>query len=297
METNIIVNEDLAAIHAYLCSDGYVSGSRPGAKHTHYHIGLRNTCPVLLEDFQQKFAYVFKKEPIISKCQDRCKIGNKEIFCWLKENFGSFHSDKWTLPDCFMAKELLAPWLRAFFDCEGWVEVAARKSRTIGAESINLAELEKISRCLKEKFFITSGFHLRKGRNTAALTICGRDDLLKFKDAIGFLHPSKKKKLEEAMASFIDYNWRFPEAKPALKCFVLKILRKKIKHMHPRIRVCSNRRENLLGLADALALLFSIDSKVSGECFNGVGTRYFELTIRKKENLLKLKKALGIAVD
>jgi hypothetical protein len=292
METNIMVNEDLAAIHAYLCSDGYVSGPGPGAKHKHYHIGLRNTSLVLLEDFQQKFSHVFKKEPIISKCKDRCKIGDKEIFCWLTENFGSFHSDKWTLPDCFMAKELLAPWLRAFFGCEGWVEVAARKSRTIGAVSINAVELEKISRCLKEKFSITSGFHLRKGRNIASLTICGRDDLLKFKDAIGFLHPSKKKKLEEAMASFIDYNWRFPEDKPALKRFVLKILRKKINCMRSRIRICSNKRENLLRLADALALLFSIDSKVSSERFNGVGTGYFELTIQKKESLLKLKSAL-----
>jgi hypothetical protein len=256
METNIIVNEDLAAIHAYLCSDGYVSGPRAGAKHTHYHIGLRNTSPVLLEDFQQKFARVFKKEPIISKCKDRCNTWNKEIFCWLMGNFGSFHSDKWTLPDCFLAKELLAPWLRAFFDCEGWVEVTARKSRIIGAESINTAELQKISRCLKEIFSVNSGFRLRNGRNTASLTICGRDDLLKFKEAIGFLHPSKKKKLEEALASFIDYIWLFPKAEPALKCFVLKILGKKIKHMRSRIKICSNRRENLLRLADALAMLF-----------------------------------------
>jgi hypothetical protein len=72
---------------------------------------------------------------------------------------------------------------------------------------------------------------------------------------------------------------------------VLKILRKKIKHMRPRIRICSNRRETLLGLADALALLFSIDSKVSGERFNGVGTKYFELTIQKKGKSVKTQKS------
>lgn len=291
MENNISLSnldENFAAVHAYLCADGYVCRNKPESKYRYYHIGLRNTCYMLLEDFQSRFEKVFNKRPIISRALDRCKIGDKNILFWLNGNFGSFYSADWILPACFLSKNLLAVWLRAFFDCEGWVELKAHKSRVIGLESINAKELEKIRFYLKKYFLIDSSLFPRKGRNTVRLAICGKGDLMNFKKFIGFLHPEKKKKLDEAIASFADYVWRFPEAEAELKRFVLQILKRKIKRINPRIIVCSNRKENLLNLSAALSQLFSIASKVSNERFNGFGTKYFELAIQKKESIKRL---------
>ena len=61
-------NEDLAAIHAYLCGDGYLT--KPD-KWKCYAIGLRNTNLILLKDFQNRFRKVFRVKAIIQK-DGRC---------------------------------------------------------------------------------------------------------------------------------------------------------------------------------------------------------------------------------
>ncbi len=60
-------DQNLAAIHGYLCGDGYVIKNPNTQKHKYYHIGLRNTNDVLLKDFQQKFKAVFNIEPRITE--------------------------------------------------------------------------------------------------------------------------------------------------------------------------------------------------------------------------------------
>ena len=69
---------DLISIHAYLCADGYVIKSK-NPKYKYFKIGLRNTNPVLLRDFQEKFeeknsSSVFSKlGTLVNKAINCCK--------------------------------------------------------------------------------------------------------------------------------------------------------------------------------------------------------------------------------
>jgi hypothetical protein len=129
-------DKNLSALHGYLCGDGYVIKNPTTQKHKYYHIRFRNTNMTLLKDFQEKFQIVFVLKPHITN-EGRCRIQNKEIYCQLTKDFSyySYYSYKWTLPE--LSPEHLTFWLRAFFDCEGWVENQPRKSRLIGLDCCN----------------------------------------------------------------------------------------------------------------------------------------------------------------
>ncbi len=51
----------------------------------------------------------------------------------------------------------------------------------------------------------------------------------------------------------------------------------------------SNKEENLIRLQDELSVLFDVESRV-GERKNGVGARYYELSVNKKDEVRKLVK-------
>ncbi len=182
-------NKNLAAIHGYLCSDGYVIKNPASQKHKYYHIGLRNTNNVLLKDFQQKFTAIFGLKPIITN-EGRCKIQNKEIYHFLTKEF-SYYSYQWKLPK--LSKNNLKYWLRPFFDCEGWVENQPAKSRLIGVDCCNKVGLLSIQVALK-KFNINTQIKKKNSRNIWRLIICNLTNLKRFQKEIGFLHPDKNKK-------------------------------------------------------------------------------------------------------
>lgn len=194
-------DENLAAIHAYLCGDGYVIKNPDTQKHKYYYIGLRNTNEVLLKDFQQKFKAVFGITPIITN-EGRCKIQNKEIYTILTKEF-SYYSYEWKFP--ILSKENEKYWLRAFFDCEGWVENQPRKSRLIGLDCCNEAGLIQVKEALLRQG-INSQIKKKSNRTIWRLTICGKENILQYRQEIGFLHPQKKQKLEEALASYLAIN-------------------------------------------------------------------------------------------
>jgi len=291
-KSNILIGSDFAAVHAYLCADGYVCKNLPSQKTKYYRIGLRNTCPELLEDFQTRFDNVFHKKPIISKQQDRCLIGSRELFYFLTENFGSFYSADWSIPKCLVKKELLSSWLRAFFDCEGWVEAVKGKNRAVAAESINEKGLNDIRNYLKNLFGIHSTIRPRSGRTTSVLGIYGKKNIIKFSNQIGFTHPLKRQKLDAAINSFVNYDWQFPENEQELKDFVTAFLKQRINLTTGRIQVCSNKKKNIIKLSKLLKRFASINCRVSKTRFNSFGTRYFELSINKKQDVTKLKELI-----
>jgi hypothetical protein len=144
--TKMKFNEDLAVIHAYLCADGYVIKNPPTQTHKYYKIGLRNTCIALLKDFKKRCDREFGINAIIYR-NERCSFGSKEVYHRLTESF-SYYSYEWELPH--LPRNLLKLWLRAFFDCEGWVFVKERQNRQIGAESVNHKGLQHIQESLRK---------------------------------------------------------------------------------------------------------------------------------------------------
>ena len=275
-------NEDLATIHGYLCGDGYVIRNLETQKHKYYHIGFRNTNTVLLKDFQTRFKNSFGLKPIITK-DGRCRIQNKEIFFLLTREF-SYYSNEWKVPE--LSKNLLKCWLRAYFDCDAWVAVQKAKSRAVMIESINEKGLNQIADVLRDVFEInTSSVKKRKNRNIWYTYICGKDNIEKFKNEIGFLHPFKKNKLNEAVYSYETYIWEIPREKEKLLNFINR--RGKIKSNVNEIGFCSIFKVNLMKLKSLLRL-YNIKSKIYGPWKNSYGTKYFHLTLKQNE-LKKLR--------
>ena len=272
-------NEDLSAVHGYLCADGYVCTNLPHQKHKYYSIGLRNTNYTLLKDFQNKFYSIFKIKPKLEKGQ-RCRLYSKEIYYKLMEN-GPYHSNNWRYPN--LSKENSKYWLRAFFDCDGWVECNKRKSRMVCAESINREQLPFIQKSLKE-LNINSKIYPRKNRKTATLTIPDKISIINFEKEVGFLHPKKKKKLKKAINSFMNYNWNFSNID------IKKFMKKKSKLRKPySIQIFSIIKKNLEEISAIIKDKYNIESKIYKDK-NGYGNIYYILSVQKKDEIRKLIK-------
>lgn len=268
-------NKDLAAIHGYLCSDGYVIRNPPNQKMKYYHVGFRNTNLILLKDFKKKAEKLFCVNARFGK-DGRIIINSKGLYFFLTEDF-SYYSREWTLPK--LDKECMKYWLRAFFDCEGWVMCKKAVNRHISADSVNKKGLAKIKEFLESYFGIKSLIRDRKGRSTATLSIYGKENIIKFRDSIGFLHNKKSKKLEEAIDSYVTWEWDFSKVNPLSK----------IRICGKRVRAYSSLKINIQKLHWLLDS-YGIKSRVSNPIKNGLGNIYFELSVYKPyhQKLFKL---------
>lgn len=264
----------LASIHAYLCADGYVTKNLPSQKHKYYVIALRNTNDILLKDFQEKFERVFKIKPRLIEGQ-RSIINSKLIYLKITKEFGSFYSWKWRMPK--MKEKPLRAWLRSYFDCEGWVTCKSHQNRMIGADCVNEKGIKQIKIALK-KLGIKAKVKKRNTRNIFSLFIFGKENLKRFNKKIGFLHPLKKERLEKVMNDYVNYKWDFKKIEEIIKA------KAKVKKPEGSIRVVSNLKSNLLTLKKEFLKRHRIKSKLNQRT-NGLGTKYYELSINKKEEV------------
>jgi hypothetical protein len=272
-------DEDLAAVHAYLCGDGYVIRNPITQKKKYYHIGFRNTNETLLKDFQERFERIFGLQPHITN-EGRCVIQNKKIYYHLTKDF-SYYSYEWKLPE--FNKKNLKFWLKAFFDCEAWVENIPAKSRLIGLDCCNESSLKEVCLALK-RFNIESKIKKKKGRTIWTLQIFGKENLQRFCKEINFLHPKKNRKLKEAIASYVNYNWKISNTKEGLFSFVRE-KGKICKSRKNQIRFFSIKLRNLEKLKKALNK-YQIDSKMFGPWVSGQGSKYYCLIIYNHGGML-----------
>jgi len=277
------LDENLAAVHAYLCADGYVVKNPENQKHKYYRVGFRNTNLVLLKDFQEKFEKVFGVKPRLVEGQ-RCEKGSKNIYELLTKIFGSFYSWEWKMPE--LNKELSKTWLKVYFDCEGWVFCKTHQNRHIGADCVNEIGISQVIESLN-KLGIKTIKKLNKKRNIHRVLIYGKENLIKFQKEVGFLHPDKSKKLKEVIEDYIEYKWAFPDKDLECKEYIKKILIKKIKIKGKVLRMFSKEKVNLDNLNDLLNKIYHIKSLVYKRT-NGAGNIYYELDINKKEEVKKL---------
>jgi hypothetical protein len=277
-------DENLAVIHAYLCADGYVIKNPPTQKQKYYKIGFRNTNLVLLKDFQERFYNYFKIKPSLYVGQ-RCQIGNKEIYNLLTKEFRSFYSWEWRMPK--LNDKLAKIWLRAYFDCESWVFCKTHQNRHIGVDCVNEIGLNQIESSLNG-IGIKIIRKYNKKRRIHRIFIYGKDNLIKFSNKIGFLHPNKKEKLNQVLNDFVVYEWSFPKDEKECKKFIKKITQEKIRIKKPHyIRIISKEQTNLERLGNLLKKYYDINCLVN-KSVNGIGTIYYELNINRREEIQKL---------
>jgi hypothetical protein len=280
-------NKNLSAIHSYLSGDGYVIRNPKTQKNVYYYIGFRNMNETLLSDFEKHFFEYFNVKP--RRCKDgRTLVQKKELYFKLTEKF-SYYSREWKLPK--LNKINLKFWLRAFFDCEGWVVNIKAKDRSIGLDSVNHQGLKDIQKNLL-RFNIPSKLRAKKGRDITTLQIFGKENLIQFRKEVGFLHPNKRKKLILAINSYVNYNWHF--SKINLKKSLFKIMKEKTKFKKNRkkyvIRINSIKKNNLILLSKYLEKIYDIESKIYGPMENNT-TSYYELHINK---IIHVEKTLKI---
>lgn len=274
-------NENLAAVHAYLCADGYVIKNN---RLKYYWIGFRNTNSVLLKDFQKRFEKIFKFEPSLRK-DGRYEKNSKEVYERLINEFGSFYSKEWRMPD--LNKKLLRVWLRAYFDCEGWVFCKTHQNRHIGLDSINKKGINQIIVELN-KLGIKTIKKINEKRKMYRIFIYGKDNLFKFKEKIGFLHPEKTKKLDNSIKDYVVYEWHFPKKEDECKKFIKRILKEKVRIRKPYyLRIISKEEKNLSTLSNLLKKFYDINCLLY-RSINGIGTVYYELDINRKDEIQKL---------
>lgn len=268
-------SEDFAVIHSYLCSDGMVKQFGK-----HYQIKFTNIDAALLNDFDKRFVREFNikphhyKEGHVSKLM----IFNKSLFFDLLK-FGPYDSRNWKVPFSFLTKKTAALWLRAFFDAEAWVELQEAKSRSVRVDCINKNGLQQIAELLK-KFGVNSQLTVRERNYMWRLNICGKENLQKFQDKIGFLHPPKANILFNALNSYRTYDWEIPKTKSKL----LKFLNEngRVRKSRGEIRLFSIKKHNILKLWKVLKAC-KLNSKVQGPWENSAGRKYYCLLLKEKE--------------
>jgi hypothetical protein len=279
-------DENLAAIHAYLCADGYVIRNPPTQKNKYYKMGLRNTNLILLKDFQMRFEKVFGISPHIRK-DGRCEVGSRETYEKLTKEFGSFYSWEWRMPK--LSDKLAGVWLRAYFDCEGWVFCKSHQNRHIGADCVNKIGLDQVEEALNKLGIVTIR-KFNKKRNIHRLVIYGKENFIKFNDKIGLLHPDKANKLKEVIEDYVEYKWDIPKNETECRKFVRELFLKKARIRKPYyVRVFSREEINITKLKRLLKKIYGIRSRTY-KCINGIGTIYYELDVNRKEEVEKLIK-------
>ena len=197
----------LAKIHGYVCSDGGIYSWKCKdihGKKIRVRRRLRtkffNKEPALINDFMNAIKLAFPKVKSIKYYPKRIEV---EIRNHTLSNeilkLGKVWSHNWEFPRAMSLKQKKL-WIRAFSDSEGTVN-NYNYDRFVALDSINLKGLKRISNELK-KLGISNKLYEFKKFNRSRIKIHGKGNLIKFRNIIGFEHPSKQVKLTEAINSF-----------------------------------------------------------------------------------------------
>jgi hypothetical protein len=194
------MNKEKASLHAYLCGDGYIS-MREDKKtnNIHYEICFYPDDNLMLENFQKAFINCYGISP---KCLRKygkmysLRISNK-VICKDLLKLGKYGKYNWTIPR-EIRNRFKAVWLTCYFDCEAHVN----KNGHIQVKSVNQNGLEKVKTLLESLDIhprLNGPYAQKIGSPYCVLTIAKKEDLLKYKEKVGFNHSEKVKKLNSVL--------------------------------------------------------------------------------------------------
>ncbi len=198
--SSAIYPELKARIIGYIMGDGSAT-IRKEKTYNHHTICFYPDDTRMLEAFLDAFKKLYGFTPNVKKLQNHYQVraDSKAILTDLFK-YGSFRSLEWCIPKKLLTSKLSKQeWLRAFYDCEGYVG-----PRVIAIQSVNKHGLQEIQNLLKE-FEIKSQLYSYKRKQQTwntnyLLYITRREERYKFLKNIGFNHFEKQKKLEKFAA-------------------------------------------------------------------------------------------------
>ncbi|MDD5649945.1 MAG: LAGLIDADG family homing endonuclease [Candidatus Nanoarchaeia archaeon] len=195
------ITPELARIHSHICGDGcaYLRNGkrnltslkkhpRINLNYPHWIIEYCNTCEELIKEFIEDMKISYNRN-----CNYiyRSRVRYAGVLHIVDElELKGKNSRSWYIPKFIMnaSEKVIVNWLRAFFDDEATVAI-----RSIRIKCMNKNGLIQVSKLL---------FKLNIYSKITGINIDGswylnvyKEDLQKYENKIGFLHPSKKNKL------------------------------------------------------------------------------------------------------
>jgi hypothetical protein len=195
----------LARLHGYVCGDGSANFYSYSYKKLKAHSNIKINDRACLNKIIEAFAKLSYSPNIL---EARGKNGTwftvqaqkgeivREIL-----SFGPVGSHKWRVPD-LQKREWIREWITAFFDSDATVTPV---NKEITVESVNPAGLGELKTVLARNFGVYSNLKFRKDRKVCLLRICGKANLKRFYDKIGFYHQRKQKKSRFILNSYQKY--------------------------------------------------------------------------------------------
>lgn len=191
------ISPEKAAIHAYLCGDGFIKVRTDKWAAGHHDIRIWPDNRELAEFIVNLFKKEFNIEPKIRNLHNhfRVEIGNKPAFLNLIK-LGNYSTTGWKIPKN-LSKCALKEWIKAFFDCEANVDL---NNKVIALKSINFEGLREIREKLllfniESKLYGPYQPRNEKHSKYGILVIKGKN-IEQYRKLINFNHPDKKEKLD-----------------------------------------------------------------------------------------------------
>lgn len=195
-------------LHAYVSSDGMIDKWKCKELHGKklrirklLRVRFYNQEERLINDFIDSVKKIYpsksvKYYPKRGEIEIRSQVVSKDLL-----KLGDVSSRNWEFPKK-LNKVQKRIWINAFASCDGTV-YNKNYNRYVAIDSINLKGLKQISGILNEFKISNSIYDVKYKENISyRLRIYRKENLIKFNNLIGFNHPKKQKRLEEAIKSY-----------------------------------------------------------------------------------------------
>lgn len=195
----------LARLHGYVCGDGSANFYSYSHRKPKAHLNIKIDDQACLDKIIEAFARLDYFPNIL---EAKGKNGawftvqaQKEKIVREILSLGPVGSYKWRMPD-LQKQQWIREWITAFFDSDATVTCV---NREIVVESVNQTGLRHLRMILAKNFGVYSNLKFRRDREIYLLRICGKSNLERFCDNVGFYHQQKQKKVCTILSSYQRY--------------------------------------------------------------------------------------------
>lgn len=190
-----------ARLHAFLVGDGCVCVNREKNGSMHHSFSFYPDHESLISLFVEATEYLYCKRPTVRQAINHYRLKVCSQFaCEDLLQIGKYGSLDWHVPlELLNTRELKREWLRAFFDCEAYVN-----QKYLRIESVNKSGIQEVC-ALLAAFGVHTNFYtyIRKNTNwNVNYILCTgkKESRRRFLKEIGFNHPIKQEKLIASVA-------------------------------------------------------------------------------------------------